>query len=207
MSIHRYWQPDFQPDRKMVEPLSAGEWAEAFREKLTETVRFHMRSDVPVGAWLSSGIDSSAVVALASRATTRPIQTVTLGFDDPTLDETRRFPTLDRFPGFTIANEVVKCGPSDFEMFAKALWHCEEPTHVMIPRLILGKAASKHVKVVLTGKVLTRSSAAITGTSMIKHFVHSLFSHAKSVSLCFQPCGGFQGGARRWHDCISPLPT
>src|SRR5580704_3873323 len=111
-----------------------------------------MRSDVPVGAWLSPGIDSSAVVAIASRFSSAPIQSVTLGFDDPILDESRRFPTLDRYPGFSIDNQVVRCESEDLEMFPRALWHCEEPTHVMIPHMILSKAASQRVKVVLTGE-------------------------------------------------------
>ncbi len=152
LSRHRYWEPSFGSCVEARDSLSSNEWAEAIREKLNETVRIHMRSDVPVGAWLSSGIDSSAVVAIASRFASKPIQTVTVGFDDPMLDETRRFPTLNRFPGFSIANEVVGCGHGDFEMFPQALWHCEDPTHVMIPRLIMAKAAAQHVKVVLTGE-------------------------------------------------------
>lgn len=152
LSVHLYWEPTFSAAPEIAGPRSPGEWAEAVRDKLNETVRIHMRSDVPVGAWLSSGLDSSAVVAIASGLTSEPIQTVTLGFDDPLLDETRRFPTLDRFPGFSLPNDVVQCGSGDFELFPQALWHCEDPTHVMIPRLIMGRAASRRVKVVLTGE-------------------------------------------------------
>ena len=151
-SLHRYWEPTFPDSHEKEERRSGVEWAEELREKLTESVRIHMRSDVPVGAWLSPGIDSSAVVAIASRFASAPIQSVTLGFDDPILDESRRFPTLDRYPGFSIDNQVVRCESEDLEMFPRALWHCEEPTHVMIPHMILSKAASQRVKVVLTGE-------------------------------------------------------
>lgn len=151
VSVHRYWQPAF-PAKGEIEKRSAGEWAEAVRDKLTESVRIHMRSDVPVGAWLSSGIDSSAVVAIASGMTSKPIQTVTLGFDDPLVDETRRFPTLDRFPGFPITNQLVQCDADPLNLFPQALWHCEDPTHLMIPRLVMGRAASERVKVVLSGE-------------------------------------------------------
>jgi len=151
-SLHRYWEPIFPDAHEREERRSPLEWAEELREKLSESVRIHMRSDVPVGAWLSPGIDSSAVVAIASRFAGAPIQSVTLGFDDPILDESRRFPTLDRYPGFSIDNQLVRCEPDDLEMFPRALWHCEEPTHVMIPHMILSKAASQRVKVVLTGE-------------------------------------------------------
>jgi asparagine synthase (glutamine-hydrolysing) len=151
-SLHRFWEPTFPDSHEREGRRSTGEWAEELREKLSESVRIHMRSDVPVGAWLSPGIDSSAVVAIASRFASAPIQSVTLGFDDPILDESRRFPTLDRYPGFPIENQVVRCESDDLEMFPRALWHCEEPTHVMIPQMILSKAASQRVKVVLTGE-------------------------------------------------------
>jgi asparagine synthase (glutamine-hydrolysing) len=152
LSLHRYWEPTFPDSHEKESRRPAAEWAEELRDKLIDSVRIHMRSDVPVGAWLSPGIDSSAVVAIASRFASAPIQSITLGFDDPVLDESRRFPTLDRYPGFSIENQVVRCESNDLEMFPLALWHCEEPTHVMIPHMILSKAASQRVKVVLTGE-------------------------------------------------------
>jgi asparagine synthase (glutamine-hydrolysing) len=151
-SLHRYWEPTFPEAQEREGRRSTGEWAAELREKVTESVRIHMRSDVPVGAWLSPGIDSSAVVAIASRFEGAQIKSVTLGFEDPNLDETSRFPTLDRYPGFSIDNRVIACESADLEMFPQALWHCEEPTHVMIPQMILSKAASQRVKVVLTGE-------------------------------------------------------
>lgn len=152
--LHRYWEPSFSTESEGTATglRSRSGWAEAVRDKLQEAVRMHMQSDVPVGAWLSPGIDSSAVVAMASGLAGDPIQSVTLAFDDPNLDETRLFPTLDRYPGFSIANEVVRCGSRDFELFGEALWHCEEPTHLMIPRLLLAKATARRVKVALTGE-------------------------------------------------------
>ena len=150
-SVQQYWDATFPLDSAQPR-LHCTDWAEALREKLSESVRLHMRSDVPVGAWLSSGIDSSSVAAIASALTSEPIQSVTLGFDDSRLDETRRYPTLDRFPGFSLASHAVRCGDDDFRRFPKALWHCEEPTAVMIPLFILAEGAARRVKVVLTGE-------------------------------------------------------
>jgi hypothetical protein len=68
---------------------SEGEWVERFRATFTATVRRHLISDVPLGAFLSGGVDSSAVVAAMSRASGEPVRTFTIGFDDPRVDETR----------------------------------------------------------------------------------------------------------------------
>lgn len=65
-----------------------GEWVEKFRDTFCATVRSHLLADVPLGAFLSGGVDSSAVVAAMSRLTPEPIRTFTIGFDDPRLDET-----------------------------------------------------------------------------------------------------------------------
>lgn len=152
VSIHQYWDVSFTSEPEQADPKTAAEWAEALHAKLLECVRLHMRSDVAIGALLSPGIDSSAVVALACGLTSEPIHTVTMGFEDPHLDETRRHPTLDRYPGFGLTNEVIRCGNADFALFPQALAHCEEPTSIMIPRMMLCQAASRRVKVVLTGE-------------------------------------------------------
>jgi asparagine synthase (glutamine-hydrolysing) len=151
-ALQRYWDISFSEGRRPGDPKTAAEWTEGLRDKLKESVRLHMRSDVPVGALLSPGIDSSAVTAIGCGLTDHPIHSVTLGYDNPHLDETRRFPTLDRYPGFNVTNTVVRCGDDEFRLFPKALHHCEEPTDVMIPRMVLCEAAARRVKVVLTGE-------------------------------------------------------
>ncbi|MBW2171300.1 MAG: asparagine synthase C-terminal domain-containing protein, partial [Deltaproteobacteria bacterium] len=126
----------------------------ALREQLEESVRIHMRSDVPVGAWMSPGIDSSGIVSLMSRYTSQPIQTFTLAFEHPEFDETATQKTLERYPGYAISNQQVVCTSKHFELFPKGLWHCEDPcpSGVGIPQLILAEATSGSVKVVLTGE-------------------------------------------------------
>src|SRR5262249_14179150 len=74
----RYWQLRFEPDRKP----SPAEWREAVRAKVTEAVRAHLIADVPVGAFLSGGVDSSVVVSCCAGATNDPLQTFSMGFAD-----------------------------------------------------------------------------------------------------------------------------
>lgn len=151
-SLHQYWDLHFPARGETLPQRSPAEWAEALFEKLTEAVRLHLRSDVPVGAWLSPGIDSSSVVALMRRLTDQPVHTFTLSFEDPELDEVRMHKTMESFPGYDLTNERAYCGEKDFERFPKTLWHCEEPSAVEIPRMILAETAARDVKVILNGE-------------------------------------------------------
>ncbi len=76
-STKRYWQLNFAPD----ESLSLGDWREAVSSKLRETVQAHLIADVPVGAFLSGGLDSSMIVADASRVG-QPLHTFSMGFHE-----------------------------------------------------------------------------------------------------------------------------
>src|SRR5262249_47253311 len=108
----------------------------------------------PVGTWLSPGVDSSGITSLARCATSGPLPTFTLGFEDPTADEVTHQRTLDRFPGYDLVNERAVCGAASFELYPKALWHTEDPSlgGIEIPRLVLAEASARRVKVVLTGE-------------------------------------------------------
>src|SRR5205814_2976685 len=79
----RYWQLRFEPDERP----SAGEWQEAVRAKVAESVRLHLVADVPVGAFLSGGVDSSVVVAGCAGATNGPLQTFSMGFREEAFSE------------------------------------------------------------------------------------------------------------------------
>ena len=150
-SVHEYWDVDFTPHTPR---RTAAEWAEALREKLTESVRLHLMSDVPVGAWLSAGLDSSSIVALMNGLGERAIPTFTLAFEQPDFDEIRKQKLLYDFPGYDLETFVTTCRAEHVALLPKAQWHAEDPVvgGVEIPRMLLAQAAASRVKVVLTGE-------------------------------------------------------
>ncbi len=154
VTVERYWDLGFPCIGDQAPRRSAGEWAEAVRAKLEESVRLHLRSDVRVGAYLSSGIDSSAVAALMARLGTEPVPTFSVAFDDPRFDEIGTNRILTDFPGHRLAGQVVRCGAADFGLLPKAIWHREDPTLASgsIPHLLLAGLAAQQVKVVLAGE-------------------------------------------------------
>jgi asparagine synthase (glutamine-hydrolysing) len=83
--IEHFWSFAYRP----APAASEAEWIERFRSTFTATVQRHLLSDVPLGAFLSGGVDSSAVVAAMTRASHEPVRTFTIGFDDPRYDESR----------------------------------------------------------------------------------------------------------------------
>ena len=154
LSIHQYWDAHFPGPGDETPHRSADEWAEALKAKLEESIRIHLRSDVPVGAWLSSGIDSSIVVAVASRQLDQRMRTFSVAFENPDFDEVTGQPLLSDFPAFNLANERVICRTKDVAILPRAVWHGEDPRSggTEIPRLLLSHLAAQHVKVVLSGE-------------------------------------------------------
>jgi asparagine synthase (glutamine-hydrolysing) len=155
VSIRRYWDLSFSHRDGMRMHKSEGEWAQTLREKLAEVVRIHLRSDVPVGAWLSPGIDSSSVVALMKRELLSPVNTYTLTFENrPEFDETTKQKTLDAYPEYGLENRRVICRDEYFDLFTDVLWHLENPTTsgVHLLQYILARESAGNLKVVLTGE-------------------------------------------------------
>ncbi len=154
LTTHAYWDLTF-PARDGGEPrVTAAAWAERLRNRLEESVHLHLASDVPVGAWLSPGIDSSAVTALMSRHAPAPVSTYSLTFDDQPTDEVRALGTLDGHPAYALAPHHVACGPAEVARLPEAVWHAESPAALilMLPRLALARSTARELKVVLTGE-------------------------------------------------------
>ena len=154
VTTRTYWDVTFPDAREYDRKRSAGDWADALREKLTESVRLHLRSDVPVGAWLSAGIDSSSVVALMRAERQRSVPTFTLGFENPHVDELHRERLLDEYPEFEIAGHRTECRSSHFALLPQAIWHREQPfgLGVEISQWLIAELSARHVKVVLCGE-------------------------------------------------------
>lgn len=128
-----------------------GEWAEEFMATLDDATRIRLRADVPFGAFLSGGVDSSAIVGLMSRHVDRPIKTFCIGFADPHYDEsTFALQAAQRF-GCDHMMEVAELNM--LAQWPRVLHHLDQPhgDASFMPTLRVSELASKHVKVVLTG--------------------------------------------------------
>jgi asparagine synthase (glutamine-hydrolysing) len=148
-----YWDwhfPRETPNDRRPTQVHASE----LRELLADAVRLQMRADVPVGAYLSGGLDSSAIVALARGAAGPAMRTFSIGFEDPELDESSYQMQVARHLG--IEHTRVLCRRSDIaEVFPRVIWHAETPIirTAPAPLLILSRAVRDHgLKVVLTGE-------------------------------------------------------
>jgi asparagine synthase (glutamine-hydrolysing) len=147
LHIERYWDVEFEANEEATE----GELVEQLRELLTESVRVHEISDVPIGAFLSGGLDSSAVVATMSRLGNGQVKTFSIGFVEDGYDElcyARRVAgTFD-----TDHHELV-LRPDVVQIVEDIAWYLDEPfgDTSAIATYIVSKLASDHVKVVLSG--------------------------------------------------------
>ncbi len=152
--IQRYWDLQFPSIHEKTPQRSEQEWSEALRTKLEESVRLHLRSDVPLGSYLSSGIDSSAVAGLMSRESSDPVHTFSVAFEDPKFNEIGPSKILTDFAGYDLLNEITTCSTADFHLLPKVLWHREDPNLSSggIPHMLLARLAAQRVKVVLTGE-------------------------------------------------------
>jgi len=119
---------------------------------LEEAVTGHLESDVPLGAFLSGGIDSTTVVALMQRRSARPVRTFTIRFDDPVHDESHDAAAIARHLG-TDHTTIPLAGTDALELVPQLARLYDEPfaDASQLPSLLVSQAARKHVTVVLTG--------------------------------------------------------
>jgi asparagine synthase (glutamine-hydrolysing) len=146
-SLHRYWALRHTPKRTGSEAALTDE----LLERLGEAVRLRLISDVPVGALLSGGLDSSAVVALIRRITGGPVRTFSIGFDRPDYDETRYARLVAQHLGTEHHEAVVK--PDAVSGVPRLVWHYNEPfaDSSALPSLALCEMARGFVTVALNG--------------------------------------------------------
>ena len=144
----RYWQlPALAP-----RPASAATSPD-LRERLETAVTSHLMSDVPLGVFLSGGIDSSALAALATRATGGPLQTFAVGFAEAEANELPYARMVADHIGAE-HREVTLTPEAFFDALPQAVWHEDEPMAFTssVPLFALARLARQHVKVVLTGE-------------------------------------------------------
>ncbi len=150
--LERYWDWSF-PQGPGRTDLTLDEAAEALCALLTEVVRQQLRADVPVGAYLSGGLDSSGIAALA-RESARTLQTFSLTFEDPEFDESSYQRQMAEHLG--VRHSAMRCASRDIgNVFPDLIWHTETPVLRTAPAPLM--LLSRHVqsqgfKVVLTGE-------------------------------------------------------
>lgn len=148
-----YWDWAF-PTREGYREGSEEALAEELHELLRDATVLRLRSDVPVGAYLSGGLDSSVLVALIRHHGDVPLRTFSIGFDDEKLDETRYQELVIRHIGTD--HSMIRCNSADItENFLRAIWHAESPMlrAAPVPMAILSRLVRESdYKVVLTGE-------------------------------------------------------
>ncbi len=144
---HRYYRLDFEPKHRMSEAEAEAELA----HRLDVAVKTRLVSDVPFGAFLSGGLDSSVVVALMSRHLTQPVRTFSIGFREQAFNE---LPDARRVAAHlnTEHHELV-VEPDAVDLLQKLVWYLDEPfaDSSAVPTYLVAKLAREHVKMVLTG--------------------------------------------------------
>src|SRR5690606_5744400 len=124
---------------------------EELRALLDDAVRMCMVSDVPLGAFLSGGLDSSSVVALMTRYSGTPVKTFSIGFTESEYDESPYARQVAQ--AFETEHHEIILGPDISGVMQDMAWHLDEPfgDSSAIPTYMVSQLASKHVKVVLSG--------------------------------------------------------
>lgn len=149
----RYWDWQF-PDRQALDGRSFQECLEGLDEVLLGSVQRQVRSDVPVGAYISGGIDSAMIVAYMARVLPGPLPTFSLRFADQEFDEGPYQRSV--VEKFGTDHTEVTVGASDIgRAFESAVWHAESPMlrTAPVPMMLLAQSVRAHgIKVVLTGE-------------------------------------------------------
>jgi asparagine synthase (glutamine-hydrolysing) len=145
--VERYWDLCYLPKIAITE----AEAAEGLREKLTEAVRYRLISDVPLGAFLSGGIDSSIVVGLMAKLSGARVKTFSIGFDDRDYNELRFARSIAARWGTDHTELIVK--PDELAVLPKLVRHYGEPyaDSSAIPTFYVSKMTRSGVKVALNG--------------------------------------------------------
>ncbi|MBT3094235.1 MAG: asparagine synthase (glutamine-hydrolyzing) [Candidatus Thiodiazotropha sp. (ex Lucina pensylvanica)] len=152
-SLSRYWDWTY-PNEQIDQHKSVAEWSEELKALMIDSVRLQLRSDVPVGAYLSGGLDSSVLTSLIKNFTDTPLRTFSIGFEDEEFDESGFQKDLVDYLGTNHTH--VLCKRSDIgTAFPRVISHTESaivrtaPTPLM---LLSGAVREAGYKVVLTGE-------------------------------------------------------
>lgn len=147
ISVQRYW--DFDPAAEQA--IRPEEAYERLRELLTDSVKLRMQSDVPLGSFLSGGIDSSLITAIAQGHSSQPVRTFSIGFPVSDFDETAYAAQVAEHLG--TEHQRFEVMPSGVDVIDKLVWHYDEPfgDSSAVPTWYLSELTRKQVTVALSG--------------------------------------------------------
>jgi asparagine synthase (glutamine-hydrolysing) len=152
VSGERYWRMEYPEEFDRERSLDS--WAEELHALLVDSVRLRLRADVPVGAYLSGGLDSSATTALIKHFTTNRVETFSIAFHDKAYDESEYQKQVADYLGTN--HHQIRCGYRDIaENFPDIIWHTERPILRTAPTplyMLSGLVREHNFKVVLTGE-------------------------------------------------------
>ncbi len=156
LKLKQYWDLTFPPAGHAC-PRSEADLAAEVRDRLRKSVEAQMISDVPIGAFLSAGLDSSSIVAMMSRATSQPVRTYTITFPskyrvgENTLDDPEVPQRLAR--QLSCENQRIVVEPDVTDLLPRLVWHMDEPTAdpAIITAYLVCREARKQATVLLSG--------------------------------------------------------
>lgn len=156
LKVRQYWDLSF-PSAGNICARSEAELIAEVRERFRKSVEGQMISDVPIGAFLSAGLDSSSIVAMMARSTNQPVRTYTITFPakyrvgENTLDDPEVPAQLARHLG--CQNQRIVVDPDVTDLLPRLIWHMDEPTAdpAIIPAYLVCRAAREQSTVLLSG--------------------------------------------------------
>ena len=153
--IRQYWEIPASPhtETRGIPASDANSWIRECRSRLEETVRLRLMSDVPLGMFLSGGLDSSAIAAIMQRQVAEPVKTFAVGYAEQPYSELPYAAHVARAIG-TDHHEIVVGMEDFFNALPRLIWHEDEPLAwpSSVPLYFVSRLASADVKVVLTGE-------------------------------------------------------
>ncbi len=149
--VRSYWDLAFRPNPELQGPR---EWAAAFRTELEKAVEMRLMSEVPLGGFLSGGIDSSVTVAIMSGLMSEPVRSFSVGYADR--------PDVSEFPYARLVADRYRTDHRELEITAgdywshvpRMVWHLDEPVadYACLPLMLMAELTREHVTVILSGE-------------------------------------------------------
>ena len=153
VQVERYWQMEF-PSQTETEPGNFAQKKEELEALLKDAVRIRLKADVPVGAYLSGGLESSVTTAMIHEMEPGILNTFSIGFNEKSFDETAY--QLECAKYFDTNHQAIECTSNEIaEQFIKTIWHTEFPVLRTSPTpmyLLSKKVRESNIKVVITGE-------------------------------------------------------